>query len=279
MKRIILILILFLIGCVDCPAKDYYLKIHFVDIGEGDSILIQAKNEFALIDTGNLLSGHKLIDYLKENDVPAIKHLIITHHDLDHIMGVFFIMPKFKVENVYDNGFNLDTSHDAILAYYEKLFRLKENYHALKEGDVLKLGLVTLEIIWPPDLPLSGSFNHNSLVIMLRYKDFRCLLTADMDRAAETELLKKGLDLRSDILKVAHHGANDANTEDFIKKVNPKSAIISVDHNNVRGYPDRRVLDLLGGENITTYRTDKSGSIIVAINSKTDYVILPENHR
>lgn len=271
-----LILIFFFIGCAACFAQDDGIKIHFIDVGEGEAILIQARDENALVDTGNILNGYKLAGYLKENNVKAIDHLIITHPHLDHMAGVFFIMPKFTVKRTYDNGSGLTNSDNSLFSYYEKIFRSKENYRVLKEGDVIKLGELTLAVIWPPAKSLSGDFNYNSLVIMLNYKNFRCLLTGDINNAAETELLKRKINLGADVLKVAHHGANDATSRDFIKRVRPKFAIISVDNNNKRGYPAESVLDLLEAQNIKTYRTDKNGSVLIEVNNKGDYTLLSQ---
>lgn len=276
MKKIILALILFLVSYTGSPAQDFHLKIHFIDIGEGDSILIQANDKTALIDTGNILSGQKLADYLKANGVGSITHLIITHHDLDHISGAFFVIPKFRIENFYDNGFNLDTKADSMLYYYEKIFRANKNYKVLKEKDVLKLGDVILEVLWPQDGVLAGSFNYNSLVIMLKYGNFKCLLTADIDSETERELLRKGTDLSADILKVAHHGANDSTSESFLTKINPKLDVISVDADNRRGYPAKSVLEILKRRDIKTYRTDKNGSVLVTIKNDFTYDITVE---
>lgn len=275
MKKIILLWV-FLLFCPNCFSKDCGLKIHFIDTGEGDCILIQTREDSALIDAGNLLSGYKLADYLKKYKITALKHLVITHHHPDHFMGIFFIIPGLKIENFYDNGNILDNLNDSNLSAYEKIFRSQKNYHILKEGDTLQLGEVILEIIWPPDLKFSADFNRNSLVIMLNYRDFRCLLAADIDKAAETELLKRRETLNADVLKVSHHGSDDATSQDFIKKVAPRFAIISVDKNNLRGYPSKKILDLLKENNITAYRTDECGSIIISANNKTDCVILPE---
>ena len=271
-----LILAFFFIGCTVCFAQENSLKIHFIDVGEGEAVLIQSKDKNALIDTGNILSGYKLIDYLKENNVKVVDHLIITHPHLDHIAGIFFIMPKFTIKRTYDNGCGLGTLNNSLLSYYEKTFRLKDNYRVLKEGDIIKLGELTLTVIWPPAKSLSGDFNYNSLVIMLDYKNFRCLLTGDINNAVEAELLKRKINLGAEVLKVAHHGASDATTKDFIERVRPKFAIITVDNNNERGYPAKSVLDLLEAENIKTYRTDKNGSVLIKVNNKDDYTVLSQ---
>lgn len=272
----IAILGLFFIGPALCFGQEDCIKIHFIDVGQGDAILIQAKGENALIDTGNALSGYKLVDYLKRNNAATISHLIITHHHPDHILGVFFIMPKFTVERTYDNGYNLTALDDSILSSYAKIFRLKEKFRILKQGDKIKLGAITLEIIWPPKKPLPEDFNHGSLVIMLSYKNFRCLLTGDINNAVEAELIKEKIDLRADILKVAHHGADGSTSEDFIKEMKPKAAVISVDNNFQRKYPAENVLVLLKAKNIKTYRTDRNGSIVIKVNNKGDYALSAE---
>lgn len=274
MKKIILAL--FFIGCAVCFAQENNIKIHFIDIGEGDAILIQDKSECALVDTGNLLSGFKLVDYLKKNNVAAIKYLIITHPHLDHLSGAFFVIPKFKIENFYDNGCSSEPADNTIFSWYTKILRQNKNYKTLNEGEKLKLGDIALEILWPPVKSLSQDLNYNSLVIMLKYKDFRCLLTGDITSSAEAELLKREINLGADVLKVAHHGAGDATSDDFIKKVKPKFAIISVDKDNRRGYPAQSVLDLLKTDNITLYRTDKNGSIIIAVDNQGNYKIHSE---
>lgn len=271
-----LILILFLLNSTICFAQEKAIKIHFVDIGEGDAIFIQAEGESALIDTGNLLSGYKLADYLKKNGVSVIKYLIITHPHLDHLSGAFFVIPKFKIENFYDNGCNLDTTDSPIVGWYEKIFRQNKNYKALKEDDELKLGGLALKILWPPAQSSINGLNNNSLVIMLIYKDFRCILTGDIDCATANELIKRRVVLAADLLKVAHHGAQDAACEDFIKRVGPKLAIISVDKDNPYGYPAQNTLNLLKAHNIKTYRTDKNGSIIITVDNKADYKIYSE---
>jgi competence protein ComEC len=155
--------------------------------------------------------------------------------------------------------------------------REKENYRVLREGDRLKLDGLDLDVIWPPKGELTGSFNRDSLVMILTYKKFKCLLAADINSDAENELLKKGVVLKADILKVAHHGANDATSEAFLKKVQPKIAVISIDENNLRGYPAREVLERLRANNIKTFRTDKNGTVIITVDKNSEFSIATEN--
>jgi len=259
-----------------CFAQEEYAKIHFIDVGQGDAVLIQSQGENALIDTGNVLSGYKLTDYLNKNNVQTINHLIITHHHYDHIMGTFFIMPRFNVEKTYDNGYNPANPDDPAFSSFERIFRLEGKYRALKKRDIIRLGGLRLEVIWPADKPISGDFNQDSLVIMLNRKKFSCLLAGDINNAAETELIKEKTNLRADIIKIAHHGAGGSTSEDFLKEVQPKSAIISVDSNFQSSYPAESILTLLKANNIKIYRTDRNGSVIIKVTDEGDYTLHTE---
>jgi len=267
---------LFFAGLSICFAQEDCIKIHFIDVGQGDAILIQAKGENALIDTGDILSGYKLTDYLEINNVRTINHLIITHHHYDHITGTFFIMPKFTVEKTYDNGYSLANLNDPILHSFEKIFRLKGKYRALKEGDVIESGGLRLGILWPADKLSTGGNNYRSLVIMLSYKNFRCLLTGDINNAAEAELIEKKTNLRADILKIAHHGAEGSTSEDFLKEVKPEYAVISMDNDFQNNSLAVSTLTLLKANNIKIYRTDKNGSVTIKVNNEGDYTLHPE---
>lgn len=252
------------------------LELHFIDVGEGDAILIQYKNNNLLIDTGNLLSGYKLVDYLIKNKVSEIKYLIITHPHPDHMAGVFFILPKFPVQEIYDNGQSLNDADDMERSY-KMLVRSNKNYRPLKKWDRLELDGVSLEVIWP-ERPDSGvSYNENSLVIKLNYQDkFRCLLIGDFNNAGEDKLLKEKAGLKADILKVGHHGAIDALSEDFLSAVSPKIAIITSGIKSKAGIFSAVTASLLAKKNVKTYRTQNYGDIIISVNSEGNYTVETE---
>jgi len=237
---------------------------HIIDVGEGEAILLRTKEGTnALIDAGGLPGAWHLVDYLKKNGVKKIDHLILTHPDPDHISGVFFLIPEFKVGNVYDNGEDISgiaTSQD-LYRWYTALVRAHPRYQVLKRGDTLTMGSVVLRIVWPPQpLPQRG-FNDNSLVIMAARGPQRMLLTGDLSNQGQQEVLKGG-NVRAQILKVAHHGAVDATSAEFLKEVAPHIAVISVNKNNLRGYPSEEVVQRLQKYNVRVYRTDRDGNII-----------------
>ena len=269
MKRCLaLVLVLFIFSFLSpLASSDEAGRIHFINVGEGDSILLETQEKTALIDTGNLISGPRIVKYLKEKGIEKLDYLIITHPHPDHIGGVFFILPMLKVEKIYDNGQDLGGVRKVspIYRWYEDLVRKRKNYAVLISGDTLTLGSLTLEVLWPPGVPTSSDFNAFSLVMMLREDGFSCLLTGDLTASGERELLKRQVNLKADVLKVGHHGAEDATTEEFLEAVSPGIAVVSVDKDDFWGYPSARVLERLEKAGVKVYRTDRDGGIVLKI--------------
>jgi len=265
---IILILPIPLFSTFTTTAQSQPLKIHFLDVGEGDSILIETPNgKTVLVDTGNLITGLDVVRYLEKNNIYKLDHLIFTHPHLDHIGGAFSILQMLDVKNIYDNGEDLSKGHglEDVYSWYSDLVRNSNKYSILEAEDSLSLDEVKLKILWPDKPFISSNFNVNSLVIMVKYRAFSCLLAGDLTSLAEAELLKKKNLLEAGILKVGHHGASDASSNDFLKEVSPKIAVISVDRDNFRGYPSLRVLTRLEEVGAKVYRTDKDGNIVIQV--------------
>jgi len=211
------------------------------------------------------------VNFLKDNNVSRMDYLILTHPDPDHIGGAFFIVPEFEIGRIFDNG--QDLGDEDIARWYARLVRSKGNYRALKAGDVLRLGNAFLEVLWPAGREVTGPFNDNSLVIMLRYAGFRCLFAGDLNNTGEKILLEKARDLKADVLKVGHHGYLDATLPQFLSAVSPGYAVISVDARQRKGMPSEQTLDLLKEKNIRTYRTDKNGTIAISVEENGKFNI------
>lgn len=270
MKKIrIFVLFGFFIFFVSCAfAQEPVLRIHFIDVGEGDSIFIQVPDgQTLLVDAGNLISGYRAVEYLKESGVQHLDFLIFTHPHLDHIGGAFFVLPMMDVEKVYDNGQDLANlaKYLDVYRWYEELVRSGENYNALNAGERLLLGDVTLDVLWPPQPPVFADFNANSLAIMLKYGDFRCLLTGDLTIPGEEKLLERGLDLKADVLKVGHHGNLDANCEEFLRNVSPGAAVISADDAEYLKHASEEVLGRLTKAGAAIFRTDRDGDVVLTV--------------
>jgi competence protein ComEC len=256
--------------------QDSQLKIHFIDVGEGDSIFVQTpKGKTVLVDAGNLISGFKVVEYLKKNGIDYLDYLIFTHPHSDHIGGAFFILQMMDVGNVYDNGQSLievSESQD-LYRWYDELVRRNNKYKLLSAGDEFFLDGVNFSVLWPAELPITSDFNTNSLVLMVKYKNFKCLLTGDLIASAESELLKKGIDLEADLLKVGHHGSSDVMGQEFLEAVSPDIAVISINKDNIRGYPSQEVLKKLQKVCSGVCRTDRDGDVIVKVDDGGKVVV------
>lgn len=238
------------------------LEIHFIDVGQGDAILIKAAaNTNVLIDTGNLSAGHMVKKYLKDQQVYALSALIITHMHPDHVGGLFCLVPDLAVEKIYDNGAVL-IGYDFWEEYINLIKNLKIKREILEERDEFSFGRVRLRVL-SPSKPLIGDMNADSIVIKISYGKIAFLLTGDLNKKGEKRLLARKLNLRSQVLKVGHHGADDATSEAFLEEVNPLLAVISVGKNNPYGYPGEKTLHLLKRKGVNLFRTDLDGTVVV----------------
>ncbi len=259
------------------------VKIHFIDVGEGEAIFLETlQGENALIDTGNIISGYKLVNYLKEINVTSLDYLILTHMHPDHIGGSFFVAQMLDIKNIYDNGENISKDavsgdlYDTLYHWYNQLIRKSTKWKSLKAGDSLTIGNVNISVLWPSrPFPFPGS-NPSSLVLMGQLNNFKTLLSADVPTYVEAELLKKGYDLKANVLKVGHHGNNDATSEEYIEAISPEVSIICINKDNVRGYPSDEVVDRLRRHNSDIYRTYQDGTIVINVSDNGDYTVTTE---
>ncbi len=244
------------------------LEIHFIDVGYGDAILLKSpEGGYSLVDTGPPRAREKLLDYLRDLGIGRLEYLIVTHPHPDHLGNAVAILAEFGDRQLRDNGEKIGR-FDEILTRemaeeYERKFRGNRNYSVLRTGDKIEWDGLSLEVLWPRDLAASEDWNTNSLVLMLRYGDFRALLAGDLNVPGEKQLLAgEGPDLRADLLKVGHHGAGDAAGDEFLRAVSPRAAVVSVGE-NPWGYPDEDRLERLEKLGIRLYRTDRDGTIVL----------------
>jgi competence protein ComEC len=272
--------LLFLAFCGICffsEAKN--LRIHFIDAGQGDAILIETpQGKSALIDTGNLITGFKVSEYLKKQNINSLDYLIFSHMHPDHIGGAFFILQTIKVNKIYDNGEDLTeiAKNSDLHRWYVELARNNDAYAILKAGDKFLLDGVEFRVLWPPLPSGFSNFNTNSLVIMIEYAKVRCLLSGDLTTEAQKQLIKKEGNIKADILKVPHHGADEALCEEFLKKVSAHIAVISVDKDNVKGYPCATTFKKLRNSAIIIYRTDIDKDIVIEVAENGEISLVPD---
>ena len=247
---------------------DGNLIIHFIDVGQGDASFIELPDgNNILIDAGSPAAGPKVAEYLRSLHITKINALILTHPHDDHIGGIFSLLSEFEIDKLYDNGFsNFNSS-----IYFDYVTAVRRNlskYTILQAGESLNFHDTRIDVL-NPMLPPTGNLNNDSIVLRLIYKDIGVLFAGDVSTPGESRLLKVHSDLKSQVLKAAHHGDNDALTEEFLEAVGPEAAILSAALINRYARPHQSVIDRLSQRNIKTFRTDFHGHIVLKTNGRT----------
>lgn len=241
-----LIVLLILAGREISLLPDGKLHLYLLDIGQGDSILlVTPAGRQVLIDGGPDMSAlEKISKYMPFFD-RKIELLVLTHPDSDHITSFPDLMRRYKTEYLMFSGIIHEQGR-----YEDMLNEIKKQQIKLispDPGTIISLGDgVKLDVIWPP----AGIFgvkpenvNDTSVVLRLIYKDHSVLLTGDIEEKVENQILQSGVDLKSDILKVPHHGSRTSSSTGFLLAVDPDLAIISAGRDNEFGHPHRDVLE------------------------------------
>ena len=248
-------------GAVSYSYQADELAVHFLDVGQGDSILIQFPNDSVmLIDAGPDRSGATVISYLKQQGVKKIDYLVATHPHADHIGGMAAVIKEFDISKVYmpKVTHTTKTFEDMLLSIRKKGLKITPARAGLNiiEQDGLQATFTA---------PCSSGYdglNNYSAVVKIRYGSTSFLLTGDAEDLSEKEMLASGADLQADVLKVGHHGSSRSTTPAFLKSVSPEYAVILVGAANDYGHPHQETLDNLADAGVIIYRTDEEGTII-----------------
>lgn len=238
------------------------LKVHYIDVGQGDSIFIQLPNkETMLIDGGTKSNGDTVLNYLKEEKVEKIDYLVGTHPHEDHIGGLIEVINQYDIGKIYmpDIVHTTKTFENLLLAISNKGYKMNK---AIAGDMILNEEALSLKILAPEKDYQSSNLNNYSVVIKLDYKGNGFIFTGDAEKASEDTMLNMAYDLKADVLKAGHHGSNTSTTDGFLDKVNPKYVVISAGTNNRYNHPDQDILDKLKARNIQVFRTDLDGTIV-----------------
>lgn len=239
--------------------KDEKIKIHFIDVGQGDSIFIELpNNETMLIDAGESSKEEVVSEYINTLGYNKINYVIGTHPHSDHIGGLAHIINSFNIEKIYmPKALSTSKTYENLL---NTIYKNNKNIITAKAGikiideDNLKINILA------PNNNNYSNLNNYSVVIKINYKSKSFLFMGDAEILSENEILT---DVSADIIKIGHHGSDTSSSESFLSKVNPKYAIIMVGENNKYNHPNQTILDRLERNNIITYRTDLNGNIVI----------------
>lgn len=220
------------------------LKIYFIDVGQGDSTLIVTpKNKKILIDGGEGKTN-VLFQYLLDRRINKIDYIIISHFDSDHCNGLIEIIEKMRVENIVMSKQSKESEEYKKILEIIKQKNIKVSSVKAEDEIIIEKNLY-IKILNPADKLEFQDLNNNAIVAKLVYKDFSMLFTGDIEKAEENLAKKYKNELKSTILKVAHHGSKTSTSEEFLKYVEPQIALIGVGENNKFGHPNQITIEKL----------------------------------
>lgn len=270
---IILLLLVVFAAARGKTAPEGNLQVSFIDVGQGDSALLQDANGFdVLIDGGTLSAGPTVVAYLKQKGVDRLEVLVASHPDSDHIGGLIDVLedPDIAVDAVLYNGYpGMSTTWNKFIAA------------AASRGLTPTPAQFPLDLTWGDMqahiLNPSGSLpspeeNKASLVIRIDHANVRFLFPGDVDTTVEATLVARLTPLAAQVLKVAHHGSRYSSSASFLSAVSPADAIISVGDHNTYGHPAPETLQRLADAHAQIWRTDLDGTILV-ISDGSSYTI------
>ncbi|MFP3793529.1 DNA internalization-related competence protein ComEC/Rec2 [Bacillus subtilis] len=266
--------VLFLLFIYPCLSSEG--EVDMIDIGQGDSMFVGAPHQRGrvLIDTGGTLSyssepwrekqhpfslGEKvLIPFLTAKGIKQLDALILTHADQDHIGEAEILLKHHKVKRlVIPKGFVSEPKDEKVLqAAREEGVTIEE----VKRGDVLQIKDLQFHVL-SPEAPDPASKNNSSLVLWMETGGMSWILTGDLEKEGEQEVMDVFPNIKADVLKVGHHGSKGSTGEEFIQQLQPKTAIISAGKNNRYHHPHQEVLQILQRHSIRVLRTDQNGTI------------------
>lgn len=246
------------------------LSLSFIDVGQGDSVLVQAGGESYLIDAGNPEEGPEVVDFLRSRGVDELDGMISTSGDADHSGGLADVLDAFTVKNIYVSGYPKET-----LTYTNFLRTAREevntegaSFSALSAGNTLDWAGVRVDVLNPPagsGEEYSGS-NDSSVAVLLTYGRARVILAGDAEEDAEEYISRSPRSGAVTVMKVNHHGSNTSTTPAFLSRYRPEVAVIQSGEDNSYGHPTPEVLGRLEEAGAEVFRTDLHGDVIVEID-------------
>jgi competence protein ComEC len=242
------------------PPTNSTLTVYFIDVGQGDSIIIRYGNSSMLIDAGTNASTNALVNTIKGLGISKFDIVIGTHPHDDHMGGMDAVINKFNIGKIYmpKISSNTKTFTDVLNAIKNKKLPVTTPV----PEEVFNLGDVHCTIL-APNSPYYEDLNNYSIVFKMAYGNHSFIFMADAEATIEQEMLVNGYDLKADVLKVGHHGSSDSSTPEFLKAVSPTYAVISVGKRNDYGHPHQVTLDKLLSAGVRIRRTDIDGTVTI----------------
>ena len=262
-KRFAEFVIILSIICFTCAvqaAPTAPFELHLLDVGQGQSVLIEADGHYMLIDGGGRGASSFVVSYLKQQEIEHFDYVVLSHYEEDHMAGLIGVLSVFQADLLLAPGY----------AGGEELYQsfaaaaLSNGCTIMhpKAGWQFQVGNADVEVIGP--VREYSSENDSSLSVRITYGSTAYIICGDAEQQSETDMVESGTNLHADVYVVNHHGSSTSSTETYLDAIAPEYALISCGADNVYGHPMQETLQKLQNRGITLYRTDKQGTVIAS---------------
>ena len=245
------------------------LELHFIDVGQGDASLVLCDGHAMLIDGGTPGSSRTIYTYLQQHKIDHLDYIVASHAHDDHVGGLAGALNAAKADHALSPVTQADGR--AFQSFLKYLDQQGVSITVPAPGDTFSLGSASFQILGP--IRDTTNVNDTSLVIRLTYGSFHALFTGDAGTQEEQDILQSRASLRSDVLKVGHHGSADASGEAWLQAVRPKTAVISCGVNNEYGHPASQTVSRLEAIGTEILRTDQMGDIVIRAAQDGSYAL------
>ncbi|MBR0510528.1 MAG: MBL fold metallo-hydrolase [Clostridia bacterium] len=249
-------------------ASQYPMDVAFVNVGQGDGIVIRCEDAAIVIDGGEQTAAAAMKECLKNENITDVDCYIATHPHSDHIGAIPAVMKAVNVKTFMMTEFselNMPTTRN-----FEQMVDAVEDEGCevlfVRGGEEYTFGKMKLQILAP--LEETNNYNNMSIVVRLVYGEISFLLTGDAEKDVEAQILAGGADVDADVIKLGHHGSSNASSRPFIEAVSPLIAVISCGADNDYGHPHKETLELMKELSVRVLRTDTDGTVHVYSDGK-----------
>lgn len=241
------------------------LKLHMIDVGQADCFLFMKGDKVALVDCGTRSTGKDAVEYIKSLGITRIDYVFGTHPHHDHMGGMYDIITNFEVGTIIIPQVK---EGQVTTNWYIKLMKqiVDGNYEVeySKTGNEYFLGGAKIQIVWQSELE-QDNVNNYSDIIKVSFGDMDVLMTGDAETEIEEEVLRSGVQIDAEILKVGHHGSNTSSSDEFLDEIDPDYGLISCKVGNKYEHPTKNTMEKLQQREVEVYRTDECGTVIATI--------------